>query len=128
MPTATAAQLQSESARQFIDRGPHGLLIGGESSPAADGRTFATIDERLLQMRRQKYRDELDLLRRCIRAGEAGHAQAWNVVRPGVNELHVYGEVVGACTEAAGQPVVVYGDFCSGPRTWLRRGGPPTAR
>ncbi len=44
MPTATAAQLQSESAREFIGKGPHGLLIGAETVAAADGRTFATID------------------------------------------------------------------------------------
>jgi acyl-CoA reductase-like NAD-dependent aldehyde dehydrogenase len=44
MPTATAAQLESESAREFIDSAPHRLLIGGERPDAADGRTFATID------------------------------------------------------------------------------------
>jgi acyl-CoA reductase-like NAD-dependent aldehyde dehydrogenase len=44
MPTATAAQLESESAREFIDSAPHRLLIGGERPEAADGRTFATID------------------------------------------------------------------------------------
>ncbi len=44
MPTATAAHLESESARNFIGRGPHGLLIGAESAPAADGRTFETLD------------------------------------------------------------------------------------
>ena len=44
MPTATAAQLESESAREFIDRAPHRLLIGGERLEAADGRTFETID------------------------------------------------------------------------------------
>ena len=44
MPTATAAQLESESAREFIDSAPHRLLIGGERPEAANGRTFATID------------------------------------------------------------------------------------
>jgi len=43
MPTATAAQLSSEAARAFVERS-HGLLIGGESVAAADGRTFETID------------------------------------------------------------------------------------
>jgi Xaa-Pro aminopeptidase len=89
---------------------------------------FVSMDDRLLAMRRQKYPDELDLIRRCVRAGEAGHARSWDVVRPGVTELEVYGEIVRACTEAAGQPVVVYGDFCSGPSTWTDRGGPATDR
>ena len=89
---------------------------------------FISMDEYLLTMRRKKHPDELELIRRCIRAGEAGHARSWEVVRSGVTELEIYTEVVRACTEAAGQPVVVYGDFCSGPRTWTDRGGPPTER
>ena len=44
MPTATAEQLSSDAAREFIARSPHGLLIGGERPQAADGRTFATVD------------------------------------------------------------------------------------
>src|SRR6202165_3943680 len=33
----------SGPAREFISQ-PHQLLIGGERPPAADGRTFATVD------------------------------------------------------------------------------------
>jgi acyl-CoA reductase-like NAD-dependent aldehyde dehydrogenase len=40
--TALPEQL-SPHAREFAGR-PHGLLIGGERSPAADGRTFETYD------------------------------------------------------------------------------------
>jgi aldehyde dehydrogenase (NAD+)/phenylacetaldehyde dehydrogenase len=40
--TALPEQL-SPPAREFASR-PHGLLIGGERSPAADGRTFETFD------------------------------------------------------------------------------------
>ena len=43
MPTATAEAL-SDAAREFVDSGPHRLLIGGERPEAADGRTFETID------------------------------------------------------------------------------------
>ena len=43
VPTATVQQLSSEPARDFVARS-HGLLIGDESVPAADGATFATID------------------------------------------------------------------------------------
>ncbi len=86
------------------------------------------LDDELLAMRAVKDSDELDLIRRAIRAGEAGHARAWEVVRPGVTELDVYREVASACVAAAGRPVVVYGDFCSGPRTWTNKGGPATDR
>jgi acyl-CoA reductase-like NAD-dependent aldehyde dehydrogenase len=43
MPTATAAAL-SAPAREFLDRTPGKLLIGGEWSEPDDGRTFATVD------------------------------------------------------------------------------------
>lgn len=92
------------------------------------GRQLVAIDDDLLGMRRHKCADELILIRQAIAAGEAGHERAWNVVRPGASELEIYTEVSRACTETAERPVVVYGDFCSGPRTWIERGGPPTAR
>ncbi len=42
---ATAADTAlSDPARKFADGGPHGLWIGGESVPAADGRTFESLD------------------------------------------------------------------------------------
>jgi acyl-CoA reductase-like NAD-dependent aldehyde dehydrogenase len=43
MATATAQSL-SPAAREFVERGPQRLVIGGERPEAADGRTFETID------------------------------------------------------------------------------------
>ena len=43
MATATAQSL-SPAAREFVERGPLPLVIGGERLEAADGRTFETID------------------------------------------------------------------------------------
>lgn len=43
MSTATLPPQLSDAARAFAG-GPHHHLIGGESLPAADGRTFATFD------------------------------------------------------------------------------------
>ncbi len=43
MSTATVDGL-SDKAREFVSQGPHKLLIGGERTDAADGRTFETID------------------------------------------------------------------------------------
>jgi aldehyde dehydrogenase (NAD+) len=43
MATATAQSL-SPAAREFVERGPQPLVIGGELLEAADGRTFETID------------------------------------------------------------------------------------
>ena len=43
MPTAALDSL-SEAARKFVSAAPHGLLIAGEFTQAADGRSFETID------------------------------------------------------------------------------------
>ena len=43
MATATAQSL-SPAARDFVDRAPQLLVVGGERLEAADGRTFETID------------------------------------------------------------------------------------
>ena len=41
-------------------------------------------------MRRRKDPDEIDLLRRCMRATDAGHAWARANIKPGMTELDVY--------------------------------------
>jgi Xaa-Pro aminopeptidase len=86
-----------------------------------------TLIRTITAMRRRKDPDEIDLLRRCIRATDAGHAWARANIKPGMTELDVYCGVNTACIQAAGQAVIVYGDFavCTGPE---RHGGPPTDR
>jgi Xaa-Pro aminopeptidase len=78
-------------------------------------------------MRRMKDADEVDLLRRCMRAGEAGHDWARKNVKPGMTELDVFVGVNAACIKAAARAVIVYGDFAVSPGP-ERRGGPPTDR
>jgi Xaa-Pro aminopeptidase len=115
-------------------RGPRQLALLEAVNPAHAGLRFhdrpgdpyaATLIETVAALRRQKDPDEVELLRRCMRAGEAGHAWARVNVRPGMTELDVYCGVSAACTRAAGQAVVVYGDFAVSPGP-KRRGGPPT--
>jgi Xaa-Pro aminopeptidase len=79
------------------------------------------------EMRRQKDADELDLLRRCMLAGKAGHDWAKANVKPGMTELDVYNGIAAAVNRDVGRHVITYGDFavCTGPD---RRGGPPTDR
>jgi Xaa-Pro dipeptidase len=114
--------------------GPRQLALLGAVNPTQGGLRIhdrpgdpyaATLIHVLAAMRRQKDPDEVDLLRRCMRATEAGHAWARANVKPGMTELEVYCGVNTACIRAAGQAVIVYGDFavCPGPQ---RRGGPPT--
>src|SRR5207245_6132966 len=68
--------------------------------------------------------DEIAILRKCMRVTEVGHAWARENVKPGMTELDVYCGVAAACTRAAGQPVIVYGDFAVSPGPERRGGGP----
>src|SRR5262249_16415352 len=81
----------------------------------------------LAEMRRRKDPDEVELLRRCMRVTDAGHAWARANVKPGLTELDVYCGVNAACARAAGQAVIVYGDFAASPGR-ERPGGPPPER
>jgi Xaa-Pro aminopeptidase len=86
-----------------------------------------TLIPTLAAMRRRKDPDEIDLLRRCMRATEAGHAWARANIKPGMTELDVYCGVNSTCIKTAGHAVIVYGDFAVSPGP-ERRGGPPTDR
>src|SRR5438105_4192062 len=116
--------------------GPRQLALVEDVNPSHPGLHIhdrpgdpyaAVLVETLAEMRRQKDPDEIALLRRCMRATEAGHAWARLHVKPGMTELDVYCGVNTACIQAARQAVVVYGDFAVSPGT-RRRGGPPTDR
>ena len=94
-----------------------------QESDATDLTDLGTI---LRQLRRQKEPDEIDLLRDCIRAGEAGHARLREIVKPGMTELKIYLEVQRAALAAAGRPGLVYGDFRAANAEHPKVGGLPT--
>jgi Xaa-Pro dipeptidase len=117
-------------------RGPRQLALLQAVNPSHEGLRIhdrpgdpyaATVIRTIAEMRRQKNPDEVEQLRRCMRSGEAGHAWARANVRPGMTELDVYCGVNSACIQAAGEAVIVYGDFAVSPGP-ERRGGPPTQR
>jgi Xaa-Pro aminopeptidase len=108
---------------EAVNPSGHGLRVHDRpGDPYAE-----TLIRTLAELRRQKGPDEIELLRRCMRATEAGHAWARANVRPGMTERDVYCGVNSACIQAAGHPVIVYGDFAVSPGP-SRRGGPPTDR
>jgi Xaa-Pro aminopeptidase len=86
-----------------------------------------TIIHTIADLRRRKDPDEIALLRRCMKATDAGHAWARANIKPGMSELNVFRGVNSACIAAAEHPVIVYGDFAVSPGP-ERRGGPPTTR
>ncbi|MFQ5732896.1 MAG: M24 family metallopeptidase [Planctomycetaceae bacterium] len=95
----------------------------GQPSPNGNAIDLGTL---LRQLRRQKEPDELALLRQCMRAGDAGHARAREVIHSGVSELDVYREVYSAAVNAAGRPCLVYGDFRAVNAESPKAGGLPT--
>ena len=131
-------------ARKIVDwydgqspaRGPRQLAPLERVNPGGTGLRIhdrvgdpyaAQLINTLAAMRRRKDADEIELLRRCMRATEAGHAWARANIKPGMTELDVYCGVNAACIQAAGHAVIVYGDFAVSPGP-ERRGGPPTQR
>lgn len=107
----TAAMVAEFAAWQFAD--------DENSEPT----TLGTV---IRSLRRTKHTDEVELLKTCMRAGEAGHRRAFEVIRPGVSEFEVYLEVQRAAQEAAGVPCIVYGDFRATNASLHKAGGLPT--
>lgn len=83
------------------------------------------VGNTLRHLRRQKDADEIEQMKLCMRACEAGHAWAREAVKPGMTDLDVYLGVSRAAMDQAGRPAIVYGDFrkCS-PTAW-KQGGLP---
>lgn len=82
--------------------------LGLKRFESSSGDDLGTL---LRELRREKHEDEVELLRACMRATEAGHARAREVIAAGRTDLDVYREVQSAAIAAAGRPAIVYGDF-----------------
>lgn len=100
---------------------PAGVLHG------LPGAEIVDVDAVIHAMKRKKDADELDLLNRSMRAGEAGMAGGLRGVKPGMSELEIYFLCHQAAQEAIGAQAPMYGDFVTGPRT-EQVGGPPSDR
>jgi len=111
--------------------GPRRMLL----RPVVDangGRIHDSLADPLAQqlfeitsdLRRRKDPDEIELLKVCMRATEAGHAWARAKIKPGVVELGVYSGVSWEVYKTLRHWAVVYGDFTVTNGT--KRGGPPT--
>jgi Xaa-Pro aminopeptidase len=105
---------------------PVGLIE--ELRDAGPSPTLLDLDPVIRPLRRAKDPDEVELLKRSMRAGEAGQAAALERVVPGMTELEVFLLVQSAAMQAIGEQAVVYGDFATGPRCETERGGPPGSR
>jgi Xaa-Pro aminopeptidase len=104
-----------------------------EVLPARDVRNYPAAENglslgtQIRALRRQKEPDELTLMRQCMRATDAGHARAWDVVRTGISEMDVFREVQAAALAMAARPGLLYGDFRATTTKMPNLGGLPTA-
>lgn len=89
---------------------------------STSGPDLGTI---LRSLRRAKQLDEIELLKACMRATEAGHQRARDVIKPGATDLDVYREIQSAAVAAAGRPALVYGDFRMNSGASPKAGGLP---
>ncbi|MBD3672159.1 MAG: aminopeptidase P family protein [Planctomycetaceae bacterium] len=122
-PGAIEAEWLPVGAREVLslDREHH------STSQEQPGSTdYPDLGTAIRHLRRQKHSDELELIRRCMAAGDAGHEKALNVVEPGMTELEVYQAILDAATTEAGRAIILYGDFRATNRKTPKAGGLPT--
>jgi len=91
-----------------------------------DEAEATTLGDLIRNLRRCKHADEIDLLKACMRACEAGHSRALDVIRSGISEFEIFLEVQRAAQDAAGMPCVIYGDFRATNSRIHKAGGQPT--
>lgn len=132
-----SAQVEERIVQKWYDGkspgdGPRRMVLrsavtqfGGRIHDSLGDPACDTIIPIIAEMRRSKMSDEVEMLRRCMKIGEAGHAWARKNVKAGMSELQVYNGIFSACSEAANQPVILYGDFAVSPGS-SKHGGPPT--
>jgi Xaa-Pro dipeptidase len=82
------------------------------------------IEPEILNLRRRKDADEVEMIRRAISGTEAMYARAREIIEPGITELRVFNELQSAAVEAIGEMLTGTGnDYqCNAP------GGPPRDR
>ncbi len=89
-------------------------------------QSLASVGTLIRELRRQKLPDEIELLKRCMSACDAGHVAAFIAAKPGATELDVYLSIQRAAELAAGCACVVYGDFRATNAEVYKAGGLPT--
>lgn len=87
-------------------------------------QAFIDVCPAIWQLRRRKDPDELAMMRHAIACTDAMYRRAGEIIRPGITELEVYGQLHAVAVETAGEPLTALGnDFQSN-----SPGGPPRDR
>lgn len=109
--------------RLGMDLPVHRVLL-----PAGIERIEDVRDD-LLRLRRRKDDDEVELIRAAIALAESAYARARQLIRPGVDEVDLYAEMLAVATRAAGEPLSEFGNdfqfnaFASLPRRRAAQAG-----
>lgn len=135
---ATLRQDQADAAanalREALEERPGGRRVAVEYSKfgphylsavnAGEAPALLDVEPPLRKLRRNKDPDELAMIRRAIACTHAMYERAREIIRPGISEIEVYGQLHAAAVETAGEPLTEFGnDFqCNSP------GGPPRGR
>jgi len=82
--------------------------------PAASVEDLVEVDEILQELQLRKDPDEIQCIRRAVRATLAGYSRAQQVIRPGITELEVYLECEKAAQASSGEIHYYMGDFRAG--------------
>jgi Xaa-Pro aminopeptidase len=97
------------------------------ASLAARSPGFVDVSPTMLRLRRTKDADEIAQIQQCLDVATAALNATRAAVRPGWTELDLFRHVVETANAAAGETVVVYGDFVCGAGSEAG-GGPPGRR
>jgi Xaa-Pro aminopeptidase len=83
---------------------------------------LSSIDPDIWQARRNKFPDELDLMRTAIRSTLAMYDVARQIIQPGLSEIDLYTQLHAAAVKSSGEPMTAQlgNDFACG-----TGGGPP---
>lgn len=103
------------------------LDVAAHLREARPGLSLDVLDALLSQLQRAKDADELAVFERSLAASDAAVIAAMRETAPGMTELDLRDVVQHAAARAAGQAVLVYGDFVAGEHT-QRGGGLPGPR
>ncbi len=107
-----------------LDRESHS--VKHEVNDGGNGSSSVDLGTIIRKLRRKKEADEVNLLKQCMRATDAGQANAREIIQPGMTEFELFREVQAATIAEAGQPAIVYGDFRATNAQSPKAGGLPT--
>ena len=121
-PAIVADQLLSILKHRHITRiGVDASEVTAQLSIQYDGQ-IESVDADVWQARRNKFPDELELMRKAIRCTCAMYDRARQIIQPGLPEIQLYTDLYSAAVKSAGEPLTALlgNDYACG-----TGGGPP---